>query len=135
MAFPETVSLMRDDMQQVAQRLSEVKVGTLTQGLEQDIIEALEEMIAALDKAIKDLEKKKTPPGQSPPAGQPGDPPLVDKLAELKMIRALQMRINRRTLRYGQIMEDEPAEGRQFASKPCSISRSGSSVSTRPPTI
>jgi hypothetical protein len=105
------VSLMRDDMQEVAERLAEVKVGVFTQGLEQDIIEALEEMIAALDKAIKDLEKKKSPPGQSPPAGAPGDPPLVDKIAELKMIRSLQMRINRRTERYGRIMEDEPQEG------------------------
>jgi hypothetical protein len=110
MAFPETVSLMRDDMQQVTTRLSEIKVGALTQQLEQDIIEALEETIAALDKAIKDLEKKKTPPGQSPPPGQPSDPPLVDKLAELKMIRALQMRINRRTLRYDEIIEGDQAE-------------------------
>jgi hypothetical protein len=110
MAFPETVGLMREDMQQVTERLADVNVGDLTQELEQDIIEALEETIAALDKAIKDLEKKKTPPGQSPPAGQPGDPPLVDKLAELKMIRALQMRINRRTVRYGKIIEGEQAE-------------------------
>jgi len=110
MAFPETVSLMRDDMQHVMERLADVKVGTLTQELEQDIIEALEETIAALDKAIKDLDKKKTPPGQAAPAGQPGDPPLVDKMAELKMIRALQMRINRRTQRYGKIIEGEQAE-------------------------
>jgi hypothetical protein len=110
MAFPETVSLMRDDMQQVTERLADVNVGTFTQELEQDIIEALEETIAALDKAIKDLEKKKTPPGQAPPAGQPGDPPLVDKLSELKMIRSLQMRINRRTQRYGKIIEGEQAE-------------------------
>jgi hypothetical protein len=110
LAFPETVGLMRDDMQQVADRLAETKVGSLTQQLEQDIIEALEETIAALDKAIKDLDKKRTPPGQSPPAGQPTDPPLVDKLAEIKMIRALQMRINRRTQRYGKIIEGEQAE-------------------------
>ncbi len=110
MAFPETVSLMRDHMQQVTERLSEVKLGTFTQELEEDIIAALEETIAALDKAIKDLEKKKTPPGQSPPAGQPGDPPLVDKIAELKMIRALQLRINRRTQRYGKVIEGEQAE-------------------------
>jgi len=110
MAFPETVSLIHDDMLEVAELLNKGKVAERTQGLEGDIIESLEEMIAALDKAIKDLEKKKTPAGQSPPAGQPGDPPLVDKIAELKMIRALQMRINRRTLRYDRLMQDEPAE-------------------------
>jgi hypothetical protein len=110
MAFPETVGLMHEDMLEVAERLNQGQVAELTQGLERDIIESLEEMIAALDKAIKDLEKKKTPPGQQPPAGQQGDPPLVDKIAELKMIRALQMRINRRTLRYDQLMQDEPTE-------------------------
>jgi tetratricopeptide (TPR) repeat protein len=109
-AFPETISLMREDMQKVVERLAEVKTGEFTQGLEQDIIEALEETIAALQQAIKDLDKKRTPPGQSPAAGQQPDPPLVDKIAELKMIRSLQMRINRRTQRYGKLIEGEQAE-------------------------
>jgi hypothetical protein len=108
-AFPETVSLMHEDMQQVATRLGDFKVGTLTQGLEQDIIEALEETIAALQQAINNLDKKKSPPGQSQ-AGEPNDPPLVEKLAELKMIRSLQMRINRRTQRYGELIEGEQAD-------------------------
>jgi hypothetical protein len=87
-----------------------LKVGKITQGLEQDIIAALEETIAALDKAIKDLEKKRAPPGQMPAAGQPSEPPLIEKLAELKMIRALQMRIYKRTQDYGQMIAGEQAE-------------------------
>jgi hypothetical protein len=108
-AFPETVSMMHEDMQQVATRLGDFKVGTLTQGLEQDIIEALEETIAALQQAMNDLDKKKSPPGQSQ-AGEQSEPPLVEKLAELKMIRSLQMRINRRTQRYGELIEGEQAD-------------------------
>jgi hypothetical protein len=108
-AFPETVSLMHEDMQQVVTRLGDFKVGTVTQGLEQDIIEALEETIAALQQAINDHDKKKSPAGQSQ-AGEPNEPPLVEKLAELKMIRALQMRINRRTQRYGELIEGEQAD-------------------------
>jgi hypothetical protein len=109
-AFPEAVEQMRDDMHQVAQFLAAMKVGTITQGLEQEIIAALEETIAALEKARKDLEKKRTPSGQQPASGQPTEPTLVDKLAELKMIRALQMRINLRTQRYGKMIEGEQAE-------------------------
>jgi hypothetical protein len=45
-----------------------------------------------------------------PAAGQPGEMPLVDKLAELKMIRSLQMRINTRTRRYGEMIKGEQAE-------------------------
>ena len=113
-AFPEAVEQMRDDMQQVVERLAAVKVDAITQGLEQDIIAALEETIAALEKAIKDLEKNRTPPGQAPMAGQPSEPQLVDKLAELKMIRSLQIRIYQRTQRYGQMIEGEQAEAAEL---------------------
>ena len=68
------------------------------------MLAALKEMIEALKKAQKDLDGKKPPPGMSE-AGQPEDPPLVDILAELKMIRALQMRVNTRTARYAKLIE------------------------------
>ncbi len=109
-AFPEAVEQMRDDMRLVAEWLAAVKVGPITQGLEAEIITALEEVIAALEKARKDLEKNRTPPGQPAAAGQPTEPTLVHKLAELKMIRALQMRINQRTKRFGEMIEGEQAE-------------------------
>jgi hypothetical protein len=109
-AFPEAVEQMRDDMQQVVERLAEVKVGEITQGLEQEIVAALEETIAALEKAIKDLEKNRNQPAQQSAGGQPGEQPLIHKLAELKMIRSLQMRIYQRTQRYGQMIDGEQAE-------------------------
>ena len=98
-AFPEAVVQMRDDMQQVVERLASVQVGTLTQRIEEDIIAALEEMIEALKKAQQDLRNSQN---QSPPPGAPEEPPLIDQLSELKMIRALQMRVNRRTQLYAE---------------------------------
>lgn len=109
-AFPEAVEQMRDDMQQVVSRLAAAKVGTMTQGIEEDIITALKEMIAALKKAQKDQSQKKKKPGEGGQAGEPEDPPLVDKLAELRMIRALQMRVNTRTTRYSRMVEGEQAD-------------------------
>jgi hypothetical protein len=109
-AFPEAVQQMREDMQQVTELLAEIKVDLLTQSIEEDIIAALEETIAALEQALEDLEKERTPPGQSPPAGQMSEPPLVNKLAELKMIRSLQLRINRRTQRYGEMIGGSVAD-------------------------
>jgi hypothetical protein len=109
-AFPEAVQQMREDMQQIVERLAALKVGQITQGLEEDVIAALEETIAALKQAMKDLEKSRTPPGQQPMAGQMAEPPLVDKLAELKMIRSLQMRINRRTQRYDEMIAGQRAD-------------------------
>ena len=107
-AFPEALRQVREDMQQVVFRLAQVKVGEITQGIEEDIIAALEEMIEALQKAQEDMEaqQQQSQPSQS----QPQDPPLVDLLAEIKMIRALQMRVNTRTDRYSKLIEGEQAE-------------------------
>ena len=107
-ALPEAVSQMRQDIQQVVRRLSEAKVEKITQGIEEDIIKALEEIIAAIKKAIKEMEEQKNQ-GQMQ-QGDQQDPPLVDILAELKMIRALQMRVNSRTQRYSKLIEGEQAQ-------------------------
>jgi hypothetical protein len=104
-AFPEAVDLMREDMDQIANRLAAVKVGRLTQGLEEDVIAALEEMVEALQKAQQDAEQRKQQQQQQQQQ-PPGDQPLVDQLAELKMIKALQLRVNKRTSRYAQLLED-----------------------------
>ena len=107
-AFPEALEQAREDMQSVAKRLGQVKIGMLTQGLEEDIITALEETLAALQQAIKKARAQKSQPSQQQ-QGSPGEQPLVDQLAELRMIRALQNRINRRTKRYDKILGDKPA--------------------------
>ncbi|MGE0755403.1 MAG: hypothetical protein AB7O38_00215 [Pirellulaceae bacterium] len=104
-AFPETVEMMRDDMQQVAERLAQSRVDSLTQSIEEEIIRSLEELIAALQKAQQDLKDKRQPPQQGEPM-DPADRPLVDRLAELKMIRSLQMRVNARTLRYARLLDN-----------------------------
>jgi hypothetical protein len=70
-AFPETVSQLRDDMQQVAERLDAANVGRVTQGIEEDIIASLEEMIEALAESQKDMEEQRLNPPQMPP-GDPG---------------------------------------------------------------
>ena len=112
-AFPEATLQVRDDMQTVVQRLAQVKVGVVTQGVEQDIIAALEEAIAAIQQAQKDAQDKKGQAGGRP--GEPQEPPLVGLLSELKMIRTLQMRVNKKTDRYvkwladGQVDLDEIA--------------------------
>ena len=72
-----------------------------TQGVEEDVIAQLEEMVKALQKAIKEADKRKQANQQQ---GQPTDPPLVDVLGEIKMIRSLQIRVNIRTNRYSKLI-------------------------------
>ncbi|MGW8257723.1 MAG: hypothetical protein ACWGMZ_09585 [Thermoguttaceae bacterium] len=107
-ALPEAVDQLRTDMQQVVDRLAQAKVEKITQDIELDIIASLEEIIETLKKSQKNLERDhRILEGQ---LVAPGESPLVDKVAELKMIRALQMRINSRTARYSKLIDGEQAE-------------------------
>ena len=109
-AFPEATQQMRADMDQVARRLSDERVGDLTQAIEADIITALEEMIAALQQAQREAEERRNQEQQQQQqqngAMDPSNQPLVDQIAELRMIRALQMRVNTRTQRYAKMLAD-----------------------------
>ena len=104
-AFPEAVEQMREDMEQIVARLGKADVGDITQGIEEDVIAALEEMIESLQKAQQDMEKQKQQ--QQAQEGESQEPPLIDNIAELKMIRSLQMRINMRTKRLSRLVEGE----------------------------
>ena len=109
-AFPEAVEQMRDDMRIVVTRLERTDLGELTQAVEKEIVEALEEMIDALQKEMeksKDKDKKKDDQAKD---SQQQDPALVDQLAELRMLRTLQLRINRRTKVLGRMVEGEQAQ-------------------------
>jgi hypothetical protein len=112
-AFTESAELIRDDMQQIVKRLGQVNTGVVTQDLEIDVINALQDMIGALQKAQKELKASSGGGGGGGGGGQPEDQPLVDKIAELKMIRYMQERILSRTTRYSKLLggvEIEQAE-------------------------
>jgi hypothetical protein len=105
-AIPEALEQMRDDSTQATTRLARADVGGTTRGILQDIVANLEEMIGALEKAQREQQSRQQ---QGQPGGRPAEPgeqPLVDKLSELKMIRALQMRVNTRTKRFSQLLTD-----------------------------
>lgn len=106
-AFPESVDEVRTDMETVAARLAQTKLDQVTLGTEEDIIAALTELIAALQQAQKDQEEKKQQEQQQQQAeGAEQDQPLVDKIAELKMIKSLQLRVNERTKRFSKLVAE-----------------------------
>jgi hypothetical protein len=97
-AFAEVFKQVRTDMEDVQKLLEKTKVGLTTQEIEQDIIDTLEEMIKALQKAKQQIQ---SPPSQgAPPPPQPQDQKLLDLIAELKMIRSMQVKVNKRTRLY-----------------------------------
>jgi len=118
-AFPEVFQQIREDMKHVKRRLGNTDVGDVTVTIEQDIIETLRDMIKALEKAKKDLDDKKNPP--QPPKDQPPQPPqdqkLLDKIAELKMLKAMQVRVNSRTDLYSKMYQGERANTPEIQSE------------------
>src|SRR5439155_22052488 len=80
----------------------------ITIGVEEDIISALEELIAALQQAQRDQEERQRQQQQQQQQQQQDDEqPLVDQIAELRMIKSLQERVNKRTVRYSRLLTDE----------------------------
>ncbi len=109
-AFPEAVEQIRDDMLTIVKRLDQADVGEITQNIEQDLVEGLKELIEALQKEIEKAKDKKQQPPQSPQEKQEQQKQgLVNKLAELKMLRSLQFRVNRRTKQLGRLVDGEQA--------------------------
>ena len=106
-AFSEVFTQVKGDMETVSARLRKTDTGVVTVTIENQIIETLQEMIEALKKAQADNKKKSQ--GQSGQSGQPPDQRLLDLLAELKMIRSMQKRVNSRTELYGKQYSGEQA--------------------------
>ncbi len=111
-AFPEAVSGIRHDLQTLVGWLRDAQVGELTQSVEKDVIEALEELVEALQKEMEKADdKKKQQQQQQQQQQQDGnEKPLVDQLGELKMLRSLQYRVNRRTKQLGRSFDGEQAQ-------------------------
>jgi len=93
-AFPRVVANLRDDLRSVARLLGEQNTGPYTQQMQKEIERTLEELIEALQKAQKENEDGGDGGGGG---GQQQNPPLVPDSAELKLLKAAQLRVNRRT--------------------------------------
>jgi hypothetical protein len=111
-AFPVAFQQLRQDMKNVRNRLDSIDVGPINQAIQKDIIATLKEMIDALSKKQQDMQSMPMDPMPPMPPMPPPDPKLLEKLAELKLIRSMQARLNDRTEMYSRIFpgqEQPPA--------------------------
>lgn len=94
------------DMATIANRLRASKVGALTQTLETDIIDALKELIAATQREMQEMKSEERQQQQAQSTEQ-NKPPLVQLMAEIKVLRSLQLRINQRTQRIDRFLAEQ----------------------------
>jgi hypothetical protein len=91
--FPRVVGQLAEDMATVADRLAGLRVGLLTQQVEREIVETLEQLIEAVQRMQQTNEQQA---GGMQMSGQ-GNDPLLPTSAELKLLRSSQLRVNERT--------------------------------------
>ena len=104
-------------MLSIVRRLGKNDVGDFTQSIEKDVIESLEELVAALQSEIENR-KKPGKPAAAPPkksGNEENEKQLVEQIAELKMLRSLQLRVNRRTKEIGRRIHGEQATADDLA--------------------
>ncbi len=113
--IPDVVDDMRKDLDMLAARLLKLDAGAYVQQVQQDVIATLKELI----EVIQEEREKKQGGGQGNGDGQEGDSEdnLLPTSAELKMLKSLQVRVNRRTTDYERLREKDDGERGRLAEK------------------
>jgi len=111
--FPVVLKQVQDDLDSAQRRLLSLQADQTTQAIQEDIEAALEEMISAIREELSDRRNRENE-GGSPGDGSGGGGQLVPPIAELKMLRRLELQIAKQTkLLNGQldtIRADEAAD-------------------------
>ena len=96
------------DLGSIAERLQMTKTGSLTQTMQTDVIEALKELIEATQKEMQEMKSEERQQQQQ--QSQQKKPPLVELMAEIRMLRSLQLRVNNRTRRIHSLLQEDDSE-------------------------
>jgi len=92
---------VKKDMESIRDRLNRGNVGDDTQLIEDQTIQQLERMLAAVKKAKKDAQNPPPPPSDGGPPPGEQNKELIELVAQLKLLRELQVILNDRTTLFG----------------------------------
>jgi len=108
--FLQAFEGVRADGDLIYIRLGRTETGTVTQATIDDNVETLKDIVKALERALRKPEPNDDDDdNDGGPGGPRKKPKLVNRLQELKMIFAMQKRINGRTTLYGKLYTGEQA--------------------------
>jgi len=117
--IPDVIDDMKADLETLAKRLRKLNAGEYTQQIQQDVINTLAELI----EVIKDELNRRQGGGKGNGDGSESDPDenLLPTSAELKMLKALQLRVNKRTSTFDRMRKKEDEERLRIAGKQESV--------------
>ncbi len=105
--FPEVLREVQEDLAAVQKQLAQFEPGPLVQTTQEDIVRTLEELISAVRKELsKGHGRAMSGGGQGQGQGS-GKAPLVPPVAELRMLRLQQLRVNAGTRRAQRMVESK----------------------------
>ncbi len=112
--IPDVMEDMKRDLDGLAVRLRKLDAGEYTQAVQQDVMETLRELIEVIK---EELERKQGGEGGGEsPEGDPEED-LLPTSAELKMLKSLQVRVNKRTSTFDKMIKKEDEERGRIAEK------------------
>lgn len=91
--FPAVLEQLAEDMRDVESRLKELYVGVLTQAIQEEIVSTLQDLVDAVERRQQEMSEQQ----QQGRPGSPDEQPLLPTSAELKLLKAMQVRVNSRT--------------------------------------
>jgi hypothetical protein len=114
--IPDVIKDLRLDLDNLAGRLRKLSTGSYTQQIQQDVIQTIKELIEVIQEERNRREGQGGGQPQEPMEGSP-PPGLLPTSAELKMLRSLQLRVNKRTSQFDRMREKEEEERTRIADK------------------
>jgi len=90
--FPQIIEQVRDDGREVAGRIGSADVGPGVQATQGELEQAIRDLLGAVKKMQEELQQQENQGG-----GGGGNQPLLPGSAELKLLRACQLRVNSST--------------------------------------
>jgi len=113
--IPDVMEDMQKDLDSLAKRLRKLLAGNYTQQIQSDVIETLRELI----EVIKDELDRRQGGGGRPGEAQENNPDenLLPTSAELKMLKSLQLRVNKRTSTFDRMRQKEKPDRLRIAEK------------------
>ena len=95
---------IESDMNSVAEWMQQSNVSELTMSVQRDILESLKQLVETMQREMQQMQERQQQEEQQQQPGQQQSP-LVDLIAEIRVLRNLQLQVNRRTKQVDDLLD------------------------------